>query len=114
MENMIPIDDSPQKDVLDEKWNGLFLESWNRHQCGHKVLLESLAPWLKWLHKECPPGRLQEYVNANWIGMSPVTATSYRGMELLDRLREFAKNMGSKFFLLGLDLAIKLEKCRKK
>ena len=114
MENTILIDDSPQKGVLNENRNGLFLESWTRHQRRDKVLLESLAPWLKRLHEECPPGCLQEYVNANRIGVSPVTATSYRGMELLDGLKESAKNMGSKFFLLGLDLAIEPEIRRKK
>ena len=114
MENTILIDDSPQKGVLNENGNGLFLKSWTRHQRRDKVLLESLAPWLKRLHEECPPGCLREYVNANQIGVSPVTATSYREMELLDGLKESAKNMGSKFFLPGLDLAIEPEKCRKK
>ena len=114
MENTILINDSPQKGVLNENRNGLFLESWNCHQHGDEVLLESLAPWLKRLHKECPPSCLWEYVNANRIGVSPIMATLYRGIELLDGLRKSAKNMGSKFFLLGLDLAIEPEKHRKK
>ena len=114
MENMILIDDSPQKGVLNENGNGLFLKSWTRHQRHDKVLLECLAPWLKRLHEECLPGCLRQYVNANRIGVSPVTATSYRGMELFDGLKESAKNMGSKFFLPGLDLAIEPEKHRKK
>ena len=114
MENTILIDDSLQKGVLNENGNGLFLESWNHHRCGDKVLLESLAPWLKRLHEECPPGCLREYVNANRIGVSPVTATSYRGMELLVGLKESAKNMGSCFFLPGLSLAIEPEMPRKK
>ena len=114
MENTILIDDSPQKGVLNENGNGLFLESWNRHQRGDKVLLESLASWLKRLHEEYPPGCLQEYLNANRIGVSPVTATSYRGMELLVGLRESAKSMESRFFLSGLSLAIEPEMPRKK
>ena len=46
-ENSILIDDSPQKGILNEIGNGLFLERWNRYKRGDKVLLESLAPWLK-------------------------------------------------------------------
>ena len=101
MENTILIDDSPQKGVLNENGNGLFLESWNRHRHGDKVLLESLAPWLKRLHEECPLGCLREYVNANRIGVSPVMATSYMGMELLVGLRDSAKNMDHVSFCQG-------------
>ena len=63
--NTILIDDSPQKSVLNENGNGIFLEKWIPHERGDNVLMGSLAPWLKRLHKECQPGCLREYVDEN-------------------------------------------------
>lgn len=112
-DNTILVDDSPQKSVLNENGNGIFLESWNRYQRGDKLLMGTLAPWLKRLHEECPQGRLREYVDANRIGQSPVTSTSHRVDLLLDGFKEAARNFGSSFVLPGLNLVIEPEQCSK-
>jgi len=112
-DNTILVDDSLQKSVLNKNKNAIFLESWDRHIHGNKVLLETLSPWLKQLHEECQPDRQREFVDANQIGQFRMIPNSFRTDLLLDGLRESTRNFGSHYMLSRMNLVINLEGCRK-
>ena len=48
-DNSLLIDDSPQKSVLNEDGNAIFLQTWDRSRQGDKFLMDTLGPWLKQL-----------------------------------------------------------------
>ena len=68
--------------------------------------MDSLASWLKRLHKDCKPGQFQEYIDSKRVGLKPISATSNRIDDLLHGMRESAQNFGSRYVLLGLNLVI--------
>jgi hypothetical protein len=105
-DNTILIDDSPQKAILNENGNGVFLDSWSHHGRGDKVLMGSLAPWLRRVHEDCPIGRLAEFVDANRIGVPPMCPSDDRAEYILVGLRELAKKFGSRFVLPGWNVVI--------
>ena len=109
-DNTLLIDDSPQKSVLNENRNAIFLESWDRSQRGDNFLMGSLAPWLKHLHEDCQLGPLKEFVEANRIGSPPVSPFSNGVEHLLDGLRKSAGNFRSRFILPGMGLVIEPER----
>ena len=62
-DNIILIDDSPEKSVCNESGNAIFLESWSWNELESNYLLDTLAPWLSRLNMHCMPGFLRKYVN---------------------------------------------------
>jgi len=84
-ENTLLIDDDPEKSVCNEFGNAIFPQNWDHGLHGDNFLIESLAPWLKRLHKEAGrPGHLREYVEANRIGEPPLAALLWRVEDIVD------------------------------
>ena len=53
--NTILIDDSPEKSILNNPGNAIFLKSWKhtiKNYSSNNYLCTELAPWLERLHKE--------------------------------------------------------------
>ena len=72
-ENTLLIDDSREKSSCNESENAIFLKPWTHEDENDNVLLGRLLPWLWSLHNGCPARQLQQYMNANRIGLGPPT-----------------------------------------
>jgi NLI interacting factor-like phosphatase len=113
LENTLLIDDSPEKSVCNERGNAIFLDTWSHGQRRDNFLLGNLLPWLRRLDADCPQGHLREYVEANRIGKSPLEASNYYLEDMVEGMRESAKNLLSRFELPGIDLVIEPGRRRK-
>jgi hypothetical protein len=65
---------------------------------------------LKNQHHVCEPNCLREFVEANRIGVSQLTASSDVADLILDGFRKSADNFGSHFELPGMRLMIQPER----
>ena len=71
-DNILLIDDSPEKSVCNEHGNAIFLKPWEHELREDNFLMGSLAPWLLQLQEGCYPGHLRQYVETNRIGVAPM------------------------------------------
>jgi hypothetical protein len=72
--NTILIDDSPEKSILNNTGNVVFLKSWKhtvKNCSSDNYLCTELAPWLERLHRE-GQGEVAEFVNKNRLGVNPL------------------------------------------
>jgi len=72
--NTILIDDSPEKSVLNNTGNAVFLKSWKhtvKNCSSDKYLCTEVAPWLERLHTE-GRGEVAQFVNKNRLGVNPL------------------------------------------
>jgi hypothetical protein len=72
--NTILIDDSPEKSILNDIGNVVFLKSWKhnvRNSANDAYLTVELGPWLERLHKE-GQGEVPRFVNSNRLGVYPL------------------------------------------
>ena len=72
--NTILIDDSPEKSILNNTGNAVFLKSWKHtaKNCSTDNYLETeVVPWLERLHKE-GQGEVAQFVNRNRLGVNPL------------------------------------------
>ena len=76
VDNSVLIDDSPEKSILNYTGNAVFLDFWTTDENDSYLYLE-LQPWLQTLSTTCKVGDLQEYVDRNRIGQSPLCKESY-------------------------------------
>ena len=70
--NTILIDDSPEKSILNNTGNAVFLKSWKhtvRNCSSDNYLWEEVAPWLERLHTE-GRGEVPQFVNRNRLGVN--------------------------------------------
>jgi hypothetical protein len=70
--NTILIDDSPEKNILNNTWNVVFLKSWKhtvKNCLSDNYLCTELAPWLERLHRE-GQGEVAQFVNKNHLGVN--------------------------------------------
>ena len=105
-DNTILIDDSPEKSVCNENGNAIFLETWSHERRRDDVLMGELLPWLCCLESNCEQGQLRQYVEENRIGMNPLSAGQYPLKDIISRMRESSRVMGSKFELPGIGLVV--------
>ena len=75
-ENIVLIDDSPEKCICNDRGNCLFLKIWNPLDSTNNFLMRTLAPWLLQLQDNCSRGQLRDFINSNQIGVSPLVAYS--------------------------------------
>jgi hypothetical protein len=72
--NTILIDDSPEKSILNDTGNVVFLKSWKhniRNSTNDAYLTTELGPWLERLHKD-GQGEVLRFVNINQLGVNPL------------------------------------------
>jgi hypothetical protein len=72
--NTILRDDSPEKSILNDTRNAVFLKSWKhtmRNSASDGFLTTDLGPWLERLHKE-GRGEVPGFVNSNHLGFNPL------------------------------------------
>ena len=72
--NTILIDDSPEKSILNNTGNAIFLKSWKhtvKNCSSDNYLWAEVAPWLERLHRE-GRGEVAQFVNANRLGVNPL------------------------------------------
>jgi hypothetical protein len=72
--NTILIDDSPEKSILNNRGNVVFLKSWKhtvKNCSSDNYLCTELAPWLERLHRE-RQGEVAQFVNKNRLGVNPL------------------------------------------
>jgi hypothetical protein len=72
--NTILIDDSPEKSILNNIGNAVFLKSWKhtvKNCSSDNYLCAELAPWLERLHRE-GQGDVAQFVNKNRLGVNPL------------------------------------------
>jgi hypothetical protein len=72
--NTVLIDDSPEKSILNDSGNAVFLKSWKhivRNSSRNDYLIREVGPWLKILHTE-GQGQVPEYVNNHRLGINPL------------------------------------------
>lgn len=104
--NTLLIDDSPIKSICNENGNAVFLRTWNPHVGEDDFLLGELLPWLRGLDSRCQAGELRRYVEANRIGVNPSSVGDLAVDDLIARMRESSKNMGTRFNLPGLGMVV--------
>jgi hypothetical protein len=91
-ENTILIDDSPEKSILNDTWNAIFLKSWKhilRNASADDYLTWELGPWLEKLHRG-GNGQVLEYVNENQLGVQPLV----KGDRLFDYVMDGLSKIG--------------------
>ena len=72
--NTVLIDDSPEKSILNNTGNAVFLKSWkhtSRNSSSDTYLWDEVAPWLERLHRE-GGGEVAKFVNRNRLGVNPL------------------------------------------
>jgi hypothetical protein len=87
--NTILIDDSPEKSILNDTWNAIFLKSWKhtvRNSTSDGFLTIDLGPWLERLHKE-GRGEVPGFVNSNRLGVNPLVPGDVLYDLVMDELR---------------------------
>jgi hypothetical protein len=88
--NTILIDDSPEKSILNNTGNAIFLKSWKhiaRNSSSDVYLCTELAPWLERLHKE-GHGEVAQFVNNNRLGVNPLVLGDTLYDLVMDRLKK--------------------------
>ena len=68
LDDILLIDNSPDKSVCNYLENAIFLDSWSRHMHSDDVLMGKLYPWLCHLRLLYAPRQLQEFVDSHWFG----------------------------------------------
>jgi hypothetical protein len=87
--NTILIDDSPEKSILNDTGNVVFLKSWKhtvRNSASDGYLTTDLGPWLEKLHKE-RRGEVPGFVNSNRLGVNPLVPGDVLYDLVMDKLR---------------------------
>jgi len=72
--NTVLIDDSPEKSILNNTGNAIFLKSWKhttKNCSSDDYLWAEVAPWLERLHRE-GGGQVAQFVNRNRLGVNPL------------------------------------------
>ena len=69
-------------------------------------LMRSLASWLRNLHSAPALGNLQEYVEKNRIGCSPLPVSDPFYSHIVRRMRESTAKFGCRYKLLGIRLVV--------
>ena len=112
-ENTLLIDDSREKSVCNESGNAIFLKPWMHEDQNDNVLLGRLLPWLESLHNGCPTGQLQQYVNANRIGLGPPTRNDDLVQQMMAVMREAARERGARYEIPWLNVVVERRPCRR-
>jgi hypothetical protein len=92
-DNTILIDDSPEKSILNDTWNAIFLKSWKhilRNASVDEYLTRELGPWLEKLHRE-GNGKVPKYVNGNRLGVQPLAKDDCLFYYVMDGLSKVGK-----------------------
>jgi hypothetical protein len=87
--NTILIDDSPEKSILNNTKNVVFLKSWKhtvRNSASDAYLTTELGPWLERFHKE-GHGEVPGFVNSNQLGVNPLVPGDVLYDLVMDKLR---------------------------
>jgi hypothetical protein len=87
--NTILIDDSPEKSILNDTGNAIFLKSWKhtvRNSASDGFLTTDLGPWLERLHKE-GRGEVPGFVNSNRLGVNLLVPGDVLYDLVMDELR---------------------------
>ena len=106
VDNILLIEDSPEKSVYNEEGSAIFPQSWHQQQRWDNFLVRELLPWLHRLNSECQPGRFRDYVQVNRIGNDPLAALSEYMQCVIQGMKDFARNLGFRFELPGQNLRI--------
>jgi hypothetical protein len=88
--NTILIDDSPEKSILKNTGNVVFLKSWKhivKNCSSNYYLCTELAPWLERLHTEGQE-EVAEFVNNNRLGINPLVPGDTLYELIMDRLKK--------------------------
>jgi hypothetical protein len=88
--NTVLIDDSPEKSILNNTGNAIFLKSWKhtvRNCLSDSYLCTELAPWLERLHKE-RQGEVAQFVNNNRLGVNLLVPSDILYDLVMDRLKK--------------------------
>ena len=112
-ENTLLIDDSREKSLCNESGNAIFLKPWTHDDENNNVLLERLLPWLESLHNGYPAGQLQQYVNANRIGLGPPTRDDDLVQQMMAVMRECARERGARYEIPWLNVVVERRPCRR-
>ena len=105
-DNMLLIDESPEKSVCNENGNAIFLDTWNHRIRRDNVLLGVLLPWLRRVHSKCPPGQLCSFVDANHIGQKPLSASDSTLKDMMPGMQMSVDEVGFRYELPGIGLVI--------
>jgi hypothetical protein len=92
-DNTILIDDSPEKSILNDIGNAIFLKSWThilRNALVDEYLTWELGPWLEKLHRE-GNGKIPKYVNGNRLGVQPLAKGDCLFYYVMDGLLKVGK-----------------------
>jgi hypothetical protein len=101
-ENIILIDDSPEKCVCNDRGNCLFLKTWTPLDSTDDFLIRTLVPWLLRLHGNYSHRQLRDFVNSNRIGVPPLAANSKELLHIANGMALFSKNIHAKYEVLGV------------
>jgi hypothetical protein len=87
--NTILIDDSPEKSILNDVGNVVFLKSWKhtvKNSASNAYLTIDVGPWLERLHKE-GHGEVPSFVSSNRLGVNPLVPGDVLYDLVMDELR---------------------------
>ena len=112
-ENTLLIDDSREKSICNESGNTIFLKPWTHEDENDNVLLGRFLPWLESLHNGCPAGQLQQYVNANRIGLGPPTRDDDLVQQMMAVMRECSRERGARYEIPWLNVVVERRPCRR-
>ena len=98
--NIILIDESPEKCVYNDRWNCLFLETWNLLGVADDFFLCILGPWLLQLHTNCTRRQLWDFVNRNYTGVPPLVANSQVLKHIANGMALSSRNFHEKYKIL--------------
>jgi hypothetical protein len=87
--NTILIDDSPEKSILNDVGNAVFLKSWKhtvKNSASDAYLTIDVGPWLERLHKE-GHGEVPTFVKNNRLGVNPLVSGDVLYDLVMDELR---------------------------
>jgi hypothetical protein len=101
-ENMILIDDSPEKCVYNDSGNCLFLETWTPLDVAEDFLFCILSPWLLRLYTDYTRGQLKDFFNRNRIGVRPLAANSQVLLHIANGTALSCRNLHKKYKILGV------------
>ena len=101
-ENTIIIDNNSEKCVCNDRGNYLFLETWNPLGVADDFLVRTLCQWLLQLHTNYSHRQLQDFVNRNCIGVSPLVANSQVLIHIANGMALLPRNLHKKHKILGI------------
>jgi hypothetical protein len=87
--NTILIGDSPEKRILNDAGNVVFVKSWKhtvKNSTSDAYLTTDIGPWLERLHKE-GYGEIPTFVNNNRLGVNPLVPDNVLYDLVMDELR---------------------------